>query len=81
MTRMTYPSIQDMTAQILREVNAEQQIKTAEQQLLRHALNPVVHTEIAQQLTKLASACRHLSDTPDVSYAELHQFIVQTDAK
>ena len=75
-----YPSINQITQQILREVKAEQQIKTAEQQMLQQALHPQVSTELGQQLTKLAQHLRHVPEEPAISYADLQQFMRHTHA-
>jgi hypothetical protein len=71
---MRYPSIKDIAAEALREVAAEAQVKTAEQQVLRGALTPPPppRTELSTELHKLASECRRQSD--DITYADLEDF-------
>jgi hypothetical protein len=71
---MKYPSIKDIAADALREVAAEEQVKTAEQQVLRGALTPPPppRTALSGELHKLAAECREQSD--DVTYADLEDF-------
>lgn len=72
---MRYPSIKDIAAQVLRDVGAEEQVKTAEAQILRGALTPPPppRTELAAELHKLAAECRQQSD--DVTYGDLKEFL------
>lgn len=74
MPRMKYPSIKEIAADALRTVAAEDQVKTAEAQLLRGALlpPPLPRSELSAQLHKLAAECRQQSD--DVTYADLQEF-------
>lgn len=80
--RTQYPSITEATQQILREVEAENRVKTAEQQILRQTLAPQVRTEEAHEIMKLAAACRDIDESnPDVSYGDLQTFMAQVNAK
>lgn len=75
--RMRYPSVSEAAQQVLREIEAEEQIKTAERQILRGA-SPGVATEEAQGLMKLAEELRQVDvDNPEVSYADLHNFMAR----
>jgi len=75
--RMRYPSISDTAQQVLREIEAEEQIKTAELHILRDATQGVVAEE-AQGLLKLAAQCRNIDiDNPEVSYEDLRNFMVR----
>lgn len=81
MAGVRYPSVKDAAAQILRTVEAEQQIKTAEQQLLRDAI-AVPETELAHGLTKVAEELRSIDiDNPEVTEADLHGFIQKVNAR
>ena len=75
MPRMRYPSIKDIANEALRTVAAEDQVKTAEAQILRGALNPPPppRSELSAQLHKLAAECRQQSD--DVTYDDLQEFL------
>lgn len=81
MSRFKMDSVRETAAQILREVEAEGRIKTAEQQILRGTLHPRVSTDIGAQLTKLAADCRTMSENPEVSYEDLRNFVAQVDAR
>lgn len=75
-----YPSISEITADVLRMVSAEDQIKTAETQMLRDALQPPPppQTELARELKKLANECRE--QTNKLTFTDLQQFLEQTNA-
>lgn len=74
MPRMEYPSIRDIADEVIREVRAEEQVKTAEAQLLRGAEAPAPpETETAVELRKLAHECRQQSD--DITLADLQEFM------
>ena len=75
MARITYPSIRDIAADALREVAAEDQVKTAETQLLQGALLPAPppRTALSVELHKLAAECRQQTD--DITYADLEDFL------
>ena len=76
MPRVNYPSIKEIAAEVLREVEAEDQIKTAELKALQDALSPRVKTSFGQELVKLAEICRNLDDTnPVVTVDDITQFI------
>lgn len=79
--RMTYPSVSEAASQILREVTAEEQIKTAERQVLAGIMRPRVQTEIGQELMKLAAQCRDMPNNPEVSYDDLRNFVAQVNAE
>ena len=80
--RVRYPRISDAVDQVLREVDAEDRIKTAEQQLLRESISPRSRTKVASDLKKLAASCRTLDENnPEVSYQDLHNFMAQVNAK
>jgi nitrogenase subunit NifH len=69
-----YPSISDIASQVLREVRAEDQVKTAEVQILRGAVTPALpETNTAAELRKLAQECRQQSD--DITLADLQEFM------
>ena len=74
MPRAEYPSIKDIASQVLREVRAEDQVKTAEVQILRGAVTPAPpETDLAGNLRKLAHECRQQSD--DITLADLQEFL------
>lgn len=75
MKRTKTASIDEISRQILQEIQAEEQIKIAEHQILRGVTHPSVDSEFGQNLTKLANICRELSETPTVSYEDLRQFV------
>ena len=80
MARVNYPSVKDAAAEILREVHAERLVKTAEQQILRQVEAP--RTEVSNGLCKLAAAMRDLEvDNPEVTYADLHNFMAQCNER
>lgn len=79
--RMKYPSVSEAADQILREVAAEEQIKTAERQVLQGVLQPRVRTPIGHELMKLAEQCRGMSENPEVSYDDLRNFVAQVNAE
>lgn len=78
--RTKYPSIRETAAQILREVAAEEQIKTAERQMLCRATQRCAQTPLSQELIKLAEQCRHLADNLEISYDDLDNFVTQVNA-
>lgn len=78
--RMKYPSISDAAGQILRDVAAEEQIKTAERQVLQGVLQPRVRTDVGRELMKLAAQCRAITENPEVSYDDLRNFVAQVNA-
>jgi nitrogenase subunit NifH len=74
MPRTNVPSIKDIASQVLREVRAEDQVKTAEVQILRGTITPApAETELAKDLRKLAHECRQQSD--DITLADLQEFL------
>jgi nitrogenase subunit NifH len=74
MPRTTYPSIKDIASQVLRDVHAEHQVKTAETQILRGTVKPALpETELAADLRKLAHECRQQSD--DITITDLQEFL------
>jgi hypothetical protein len=80
MARTRYPSVKDAAAEILREVHAERLVKTAEQQILRQVEAP--RTDVGEDLTKLAAAMREVDvDNPEVTYADLHNFMAQCNER
>lgn len=81
MAKPVYPSVSEAAAQILREVEAEEQIKVAEQQILRDSVN-VPETDMAQALTKIAQELRSIDiDNPEVTTFDLHGFIQKVNAR
>ena len=79
--RIAYPSVSEAAAQILREVEAEQTIKTAEQQILQETIDGS-QTELAQDLNKLAHALRDVDvDNPEVTYGDLQDFVKAANAR
>lgn len=76
-----YPSIKEAVSQIMQEVLAEGQIKTAERQILKGALNPRFSTNIGHYFMKLGEQCRNLADNPEASYDDLRNFVEQVNAK
>ncbi len=78
--RMKYPSISETAEQILRDIAAEEQIKTAELQVLRGTLQPRVRTDVGRELMKLASQCRNMTENPEVSYEDLENFVAKVNA-
>ena len=80
MTRTHYPSVKDAAAEILREVHAERLVKTAERQILRQVEAP--QSEVGEGLLKLAAALHTVdADNPEVSYADLHNFMAQCNER
>jgi len=80
MARTHYPSVTDAATEILREVQAERLIKTAERQVLRQVEAP--RTEVGEGLLKLAAAMRDVDgDNPEVTYADLHNFMAQCNER
>jgi hypothetical protein len=76
MARTELPSVKETARQILREVEAENQIKTAEQQILRGVLQSKCATDTGYDLTKVAAQLRTIDDqNPEVSYADLNDFM------
>jgi len=74
MPRATYPSVKNAALEILREVEAERMIKTAERQVLRNIDQP--QTDLGMGLMKLATDLRQVDlDNPEVTYADLHRFM------
>ena len=74
MARTKYPSIRDIASQVLREVRADDQIKTAEAQILRDTITPAPPaTDLTSDLRKLAQDCRQQSD--EVTFADLQEFL------
>jgi nitrogenase subunit NifH len=74
MARMTYPSISDIATQVIREVRAEETVKTAEAQILQGAVTPAPpETDLAANLRKLAHECRQQSD--DITVEDLQEFL------
>lgn len=81
MTRIQYPSVSEAAQQILREIEAEEQIKTAEQLILRNAEQPV-HIEMAHDIIKLAEQCRCINvDNPVITYDDLYSFMRQCNGR
>jgi hypothetical protein len=81
MPRAQYPSISEIAQQVLREVKAEDQIKTAERQILRDVLHPQVKTDIGVDLMKLAERCRNYDDEdPEITVEDLHNFMAKCNA-
>lgn len=82
MSRVQMPSVSEAAAQILRDVEAEQRIKTAEVQILRGASTRPLTSADAQQLMKLAETCRDINiDDPEVDYDDLRNFMAQVNAR
>lgn len=81
MPRFQMDSVKETAAQILREVEAENRIKTAETQILRNYAQPRVNTDLGQELVKIAAQCRQFNDDPEVSYDDLRNFVAQVDAR
>ena len=80
MTHTRYPSVKDAAAEILREVQAERLIKTAERQVLRQVEAP--QSDIGEGLLKLATTMRNVDvDNPEVTYADLHDFMAQCNER
>jgi hypothetical protein len=81
MPKVKYPSVSEAAAQILRDVEAERTVKTAELQILRETIDGP-KTEVAQGLNKLASALRGVNvDDPEVNYTDLQNFIKAANAR
>jgi len=75
-----YPSIREIAEQVLREVDAEEQIKTAERHAVRDAAAPKVHSDLAKDLQKVAALCRSAADEdPVVTVDDLKQFMAQVN--
>lgn len=77
MPREQLPSVQDIARQVLREVEAENRIKVAEQQILRGVLSPRTKTELGHDLMKLASACARIDEEPGVTTNDLLDFVAR----
>lgn len=80
MPKKQLPSIAQTAHEVLQAVRAEQQVKTAELQIVRNVLSPISQTETGQDLLKLAEECKQATDTPQVTYADLHDFMARCDA-
>lgn len=75
-----YPSVSETAQQVLRDIEAEEQIKTAELQILRNVSSGVT-VEEARDLVKLAQRCRQVNtDNPEISYDDLRNFMAQCNA-
>lgn len=82
MARVKMPSVSEAAAQILRDVEAEQRIKTAEVQLLHGVKNAQITSEEARDLIKLANECRKINiEDPEVTYDDLHNFVTTANAR
>jgi len=82
MARVKMPSVSEAAAQILREVEAEQRIKTAEVQLLHGVKHAQLSSEEARELIKLADTCRQFNiEDPEVTYDDLHNFVTTANAR
>lgn len=80
MTKLS--SIKETAQQVLRDVEAENQIKTAEQQILRGVLQSKCSTDVGYDLTKIAAQLRHIDDqNPEVSYTDLMNFVGQCNGR
>lgn len=79
--KVKYPSINEAVAQIMQEIRAEEQIKTAEKQILQGVLNPRFASDIGHYFMKLGEQCRNLADNPEASYDDLRNFVEQVNAK
>jgi hypothetical protein len=75
MPRIKYPSIKDAAAEVLRTVVAEGMIKTAERQLLHDVEHP--QSDVTAGLRKLAATLRTVDDEPEVTYEDLHNFVMR----
>jgi len=75
-------SIKETAQQVLRDVEAENQIKTAEQQILRGVLQSKCSTDVGYDLTKVAAQLRRIDDeNPEVSYTDLENFMGQCNGR
>jgi Arc/MetJ-type ribon-helix-helix transcriptional regulator len=75
--RTRYPSVSEAAQQVLRDIEAEEQIKTAERRVLRSVASGVTSEE-ATGLLKLAAQCRNVDiDNPEVSYDDLRNFMAR----
>lgn len=75
-----YPSIQEIANEVLREIDAEEQIKTAERQALRAASKPQIQSDLAKDLQKVAAMCRTAEvENPTVTWEDLKQFMAQVN--
>lgn len=79
--RTKYPSIKEAVSQIMQEVFAEDQIKTAEKQILQGILSPRFESDIGHYFMKLSEQCRSLANNPEASYDDLRNFVEQVNAK
>ena len=77
MPREQLPSVQDIARQVLREVEAEGRIKTAEQQILRGVLSPKTKTELGFDLMKLAVECAKVDEEPTITANDLLDFVAR----
>ena len=78
MPRMEYPSISEIADQVVREVRAEDQVKTAEVQILRGTMTPALpETDLGADLRKLAADCRTHSE--DITIEDLQEFLCHAD--
>jgi hypothetical protein len=69
------PSIAQIAADILREVDAERQTKVAAAQLAGPTASPVPHSEVARGLNKIAHRLRELPTEPVVTMTDIHNFM------
>lgn len=77
MRRTDYPSIAEISREVMQDLVVEQRVKTAERAILRRAEKPTSPqgtTALSQDLLKLASQLRNSPDD-EVTYTDINQFM------
>lgn len=74
---MARRTVSEVAQDVLRYVEAEELIKTAERTVFRGTLDPAMKSELAQEITKLATVCREVDDRVSVTYNDLRQLLQQ----
>ena len=71
---MVKRTVSDLASEVLRHVEAEEMVKTAERQLLQAAMAPTT-SEVAGELLKLATACRNSVDDSILTRDDINAFM------
>jgi hypothetical protein len=82
MQRTDYPSIADISREVMTDIDVEKRIKTAEVDILRKVANPAAPqgiTDLSKDLRKLAHQLRTEPDD-DITYGDIDQFMRAANA-
>ena len=82
MQRTEYPSIADISREVLTDIDVEKRIKTAEVDILRKVANPAAPqgiTDLSRDLRKLAHELR-TEPADDITYGDIDQFMRAANA-